>query len=907
MPYAGPWSAEYIDAQYQRWKENPDQMEKDWQFFFSGVELGLSGDTPAEGTCDVSMVRKQSQVEALIYRYRDIGHFLACLDPLAACPTDHPLLNPTIFGLAPADMNDAFYMPGVSDDVPMPLKNILGHLKQTYCHSVGVEYMHLQDPDEREWLRSRMETSKNQPDLSPDEKIRILNKLCQGKRFEQFLHKKYLGQKRFSLEGAEVIIPMLDFLFHQAGRHACEEIILGMAHRGRLNVLVNNLAKTYEDIFREFEDNINPEAEAGTGDVKYHRGFTARFKLRDGRDMTVILANNPSHLEAVNPVVEGMARARLDMIGNSSTNRVMPVLIHGDAAFAGQGVVTETLNMSQLEGYKTGGTVHIVINNQIGYTTLPEDARSTRYSTDNAKGIMVPIFHVHGEDPDAVIHTVKLACDYRMAFSKDVVIDVTCYRQYGHNEGDEPYFTQPQMYDRIRQRPSLDRIYAEKLSADSIVESETIEKINTDIESCLEDALKKAKVVSDNTGHADLSDLTQDEPASLHKQPESFKPMNEDMLMDLAKQLNSVPEGFSLNPKILKLLEKRYSAILNDTGIDWGNAEALAFASILTDKFPVRLSGEDSQRGTFSHRHSVLFDIKNNDEYTPLLSLSDQPAPFYAINSLLSEAGVLGFEYGYSVMRPEALTIWEAQFGDFANNAQVVIDQFIVSGESKWQSKSGLVMLLPHGYEGMGPEHSSARIERFLQLCADDNIQVCNPTTPAQFFLLLRRQAIGRILKPLIIFTPKSLLRHPQAVSRRAELTGTDFQRVMDDPVSTGKTEKVIFVSGKLYYELLNARDKAGQMQTAIVRVEQYHPFPEYEIKQLLDKYKDCKCFVWAQEEPENMGAWCFINANMQKYFSMNLQYIGRPASASPATGFHHIFKEEQNRIVNDAILSRKG
>jgi 2-oxoglutarate dehydrogenase E1 component len=902
MPYAGPWSAEFIDAQYQRWKQNPDQMEKDWQLFFSGFELGLSGSTSPEGTCDISMVRKQSKVEALIYRYRDIGHFLACLDPLAACPTNHPLLNLSVFDLGPEDMNTSFYIPGVSDDVPMPLKNILSHLKQTYCHSIGVEYMHLQDPDEREWLRSRLENSMNQPDLSPEDKIHILNKLSHAKRFEQFLHKKYLGQKRFSIEGAEVIIPMLDFLFHQAGNHACEEIFLGMAHRGRLNVLVNILAKTYEDIFREFEDTINPESEAGTGDVKYHKGFKALFKLKDDRDMTVILANNPSHLEAVNPVVEGMARARLDIIGNHEINKVLSVLIHGDAAFSGQGVVTETLNMSQLEGYRTGGTVHIVINNQIGYTTLPEDARSTRYSTDNAKGIMVPIFHVHGEDPEAVIHTVKLACDYRMVFSKDVVIDVICYRQYGHNEGDEPYFTQPQMYDRIRQRPSLDRIYAEKLTAEGVLESEAIEKMKTGIESCLEESLKNAKVVPEKSGEADYSHVSNDKMESLSSQADSEKLINEETLLNLAQKLNFVPEGFHLNSKIQKLFERRYQAIVNDAGIDWGSAEALAFASILTDKIPIRLSGEDSQRGTFSHRHSVLFDIKNNDEYAPLSYLSEHQAPFYAINSLLSEAGVLGFEYGYSIMRPEALTIWEAQFGDFANNAQVVIDQFIVSGETKWQSRSGLVLLLPHGYEGMGPEHSSARVERFLQLCADDNIQVCNPTTPAQFFHLLRRQAIGRIAKPLIVFTPKSLLRHPQAVSKRLDFIDKGFQPVIDDPTAAGITEKVIMVSGKLYYELLNARDQAGQDQTSIVLVEQYHPFPENEIKQLLDKYKNCKCFVWAQEEPENMGAWCFINVCMQKCFSMDLQYVGRPASASPATGYHHVFKEEQNKIINDAI-----
>lgn len=902
MPYTGPWSGEYIEAQHQRWKENPDQVEKDWQFFFSGFELGLTKSPLPEGTCDATMVRKQSRVEALIYRYRDIGHLLACLDPLATCLLDHPLLEPEVFGLGPEDMDESFYMPGVADEVPMLLKNILSHLRQTYCHSIGVEYMHLQDPEEREWLRSRMEGSQNQPNLTPEEKIRILNKLSQAKRFEQFLHKKYLGQKRFSLEGAEVIIPMLDMLLHQAGTHKCEEALLGMAHRGRLNVLVNIFGKTYEDVFREFEDTINREGQVGTGDVKYHKGFKAPFKLYDGRDMLIMLANNPSHLEAVNPVVEGMARARLDMREDQSTQSIMPVLIHGDAAFAGQGVVMETLNMSQLAGYKTGGTVHIVINNQIGYTTLPEDARSTRYSTDNAKGIMVPIFHVHGEDPEAVIHTVKLACDYRMQFAKDVVIDVVCYRQYGHNEGDEPYFTQPLMYERIRQRPSIDKIYADKLLEDGILDNSAVENIEAGIEACLEEAITKARTVVENESPKGHSKKPQDVTGSSADQTVDIPAFDQETLMDLARKLNTAPEGFQLHAKIQKLLERRAQAVLDDDGIDWGNAEILAYASILSANIPIRLSGEDSQRGTFSHRHSVLFDVTSNDQYTPLSALSTRQATFYVINSLLSEAGVLGFEYGYSVMRPEGLTIWEAQFGDFVNNAQVVIDQFIVSGETKWQSKSGLVMLLPHGYEGMGPEHSSGRMERFLQLCADDNLQVCNPTTPANFFHLLRRQAMGKILKPLIIFTPKSLLRHPLAVSKVSDFTRGVFQTIINDPASVKNPKAVVFVSGKLYYELVSAQNHADKPQTAIVRMEQYYPFPEKQIRQVLDQYKKCRRFIWAQEEPENMGAWRFVNTLMQQYFSRQLEYVGRKESASPATGYHHVFKEEQQQIIKAAL-----
>jgi 2-oxoglutarate dehydrogenase E1 component len=612
------------------------------------------------------------------------------------------------------------------------------------------------------------------------------------------------------------------------------------------------------------------------------------------------MANNPSHLESVNPVVEGMARGRIDVIGQDGTQRIMPVLIHGEAAFDGQGVVAETLNMSQLMGYRTGGTVHIVINNQIGYTTLPEDTRSTRYSTDLAKGMMIPIFHVHGEDPEAAVYTIQLACDYRMAFGKDVIIDVVCYRLYGHNEGDEPYFTQPLMYERIRKRPSPDELYALRLVEEQTLSREEVEKIRTDTETCLTMAFEATKQES-KTQSAKKASETRDEP-SFYEQVDIDTTIGKDETKSLGVKLCRVSDEFHLNPKLRKQLERRHQSLEEGKGIDWGTAEALAFGSILLQKHPIRLSGEDSQRGTFSQRHSVLFDIRTNDEYVPLSNLSNGQAAFYTINSPLSEAGVLGFEYGYSLVRPECLTLWEAQFGDFVNNAQVVIDQYIVSGEVKWGNKSRLTLLLPHGYEGMGPEHSSARIERFLQLCAKDNIQVCNPTTPAQYFHLLRRQAVSGVLKPLVIMTPKSLLRHPLAVSDLSDFTQRGFNPVIDDPLTVENTKKVVFVSGKLYYELLEAQKRKKSNSIALVRVEQLYPFPEKHLASIIAKYKKCRQWLWAQEEPENQGAWQSMACWFRRHLSMDLKYVGRDASPSPATGYHHVFVEEQDTIVREVI-----
>jgi 2-oxoglutarate dehydrogenase E1 component len=909
MTYSGPWSAEFIEQQYALWQKDPEAVPKEWQFFFQGFELGHSrplsaapaGAEAEEEVCDEERGRKQSRVEALIYRYRDIGHLLSCLDPLVACPTDHPLLNPSAFGLGQADMETGFSVPGMFEDRRMALKDILKWLRKTYCGSIGVEYMHLQDPGERKWLRDRMEPAANQPGLSREEKIRIFHKLCQARRFEQFLHKKYLGQKRFSIEGADAVIPMLDSLFSHAAVHGCRDIVIGMAHRGRLNVVTNILGKLYEDIFRDFENQYNPDAAVGAGDVKYHKGHSTHITTESGAPLRVTLPSNPSHLESVNPVVVGMVRGIQESEGSQGHQGAMPVLLHGDAAFAGQGIVAETLNLAQLDGYRTGGTIHVIINNQIGYTTLPEDARSTRYSTDIAKGFMVPVFHVHGEDPEAVVHVAKLACEYRMAFGKDVVIDVVGYRRYGHNEGDEPYFTQPEMYARIKERPPLDEIYGGRLAAEGVVAEKEREKIDSDINECLDAALSAAKGEAPAAGGSDAQGTAGPDCALLSAKDGPSTGVAKEGLADVAEKLHRVPEQFSLHSKLTKQLEKRRKAFKAEEGVDWATAELFAFGTLLKEGVPVRLSGEDSQRGTFSQRHSVWFDVETNAEYVPLNHLGDGQAAFQSINSPLSEPGVLGFDYGYSLARPDALTLWEAQFGDFINNAQAIVDLYIASGETKWGSRSGLVLLLPHGYEGQGPEHSSARFERFLQLCAEENIQVCYPTTPVQYFHLLRRQALAKVRKPLVVMTPKSLLRHPRAVSPLSSFTQGRFSPVLDAGSAAETAERGLFVSGKLYYELEEKVSERDSGDVALIRLEQFHPFPEEAIQAAIDRYPSVRRWFWVQEEPENMGGWWFVDERFRSRLNRQLRYIGRKASASPATGYPRLFKQEQERIVDTA------
>ena len=894
-------SKDYIDAQYKRWKADPKAVPRDWQFFFEGFEMAGAMERETTDVFDEDHVLRQSRVDALINRYRDIGHFLACLDPLTACPTDHPLLNLSAFNLAVEDLDTQFYAESLVNNDRASLKDIIRILKETYCRSIGVEFIHLQDPHERQWLQNRMEPRQNRPDLKSEDKLRIMEKLYQAAIFEQFLHKKYLGQTRFSIEGAEVIIPMFDALVNWAGMNGCREIILGMAHRGRLNVQTHILKKSYEEIFSEFESCYDPGNTFGAGDVKYHNGYLADIKTHQDASLRVFLVNNPSHLESVDPVVQGFVRARQNILEDSSRNAVLPLLIHGDAAFSGQGIVAETLNMSQLSGYKTGGTIHLVINNQIGYTTLPENARSTRYATDVAKMLMVPIFHVHGENPEAAVHVVRLAAEYRKTFNKDVVIDVICYRRYGHNEGDEPYFTQPLMYERIRGRRPLNEVYAQELVEQGLAKLENLdvleENINKDLEEAFEAVRASVCVFPQSRFYENWKNFHGNYSHDPLKTGVSLK-----KLTALARKLNTVPSDFSLNTKLIRLLENRLKRVEKKENIDWANAEALAFGSLLTEGIPIRLSGQDSGRGTFSQRHSVLIDTQTGEEYTPLNALGKRQAPFSVYDSMLSEVGIMGFEYGFSMAQPLGLVIWEAQFGDFANNAQSIIDLYIASGESKWQRLSGLVLLLPHGWEGLGPEHSSARLERFLQLCAGDNIQVCNLTTPAQYFHLIRRQAKSNIRKPLILMAPKSLLRNPLAVSNLKDMTSGSFRAVVDDPDRLKSVRRIIFCSGKIFFELLQRRRKIKNSDTAIVRLEQFYPFPEMQLKTAIQKYKQARKYLWVQEEPENMGAWFFVWPRLEKLTGEAIEYVGRKAASSPATGFPNIYRKEQAAVIDNAL-----
>jgi len=897
-------NAGFIDQQYRLWKKDPDSVSRDWQFFFMGFEIAGNRVPATGGGGDQEKALKQAKVEALKYRYRDLGHLLACMDPLEACPIDHPLLRLETFGLTPEDLETEFFTRRFAGNQWASLKTILETLKETYCHTIGVEYMHLQDPTERRWLQDRMEPGRNRTELGSEQQRQILQKLIQAALFEVFLNKKYIGVTRFSLEGAVVIIPLLDVLVEHAAGQGIREIILGTAHRGRLNIQSNILEKPYVDIFSEFENCYDPGDLVGAGDVKYHNGFLADVKTATGHAMRIYLVNNPSHLEAVDPVVEGFARARQDMLGGNGLKVILPLLLHGDAAFAGQGIVAETLNLSQLEGYHSGGTVHIVINNQIGYTTLPGDARSTRYATDLAKMLMVPIFHVHGEDPEAVIHVTKLAADYRQMFAKDVVIDVICYRRYGHNEGDEPYFTQPLMYERIRKRSPLNRVYGDQLLQKGVVKKQEIEEIESHISRKLEKAYETIHGSECPFPESSFYEYWQGFHGDYsHERIETG--VDQKRLLSLARKLNSVPEDFSLFSKLQRLLKKRLDSVEQDNGIDWSNAEALAFASLLAEGIPIRLSGQDTARGTFSQRHSVLVDTRTGAKRIPLNHLDDKQATFAVYNSSLAEVSVLGFEYGYSLAQPKGLIIWEAQFGDFINNAQSVIDLFITSGESKWQRLSGLVLLLPHGLEGLGPEHSSARLERFLQLCAGDNIQVCNATTPAQYFHLLRRQAKRQVRKPLVVMTPKSLLRHPLAVSGLAEMVSGAFMEVLDDPSNISKPRRVLFCSGKIYYQLLQRRRETEADDTVIVRIEQFYPFPQDHLAKIIARYQRAKDWYWVQEEPHNMGGWQFIHPRLAALTDTSISYIGRKAAASPSTGFPEIYNREQADILNQAIRSR--
>jgi 2-oxoglutarate dehydrogenase E1 component len=856
------------------------------------------------------IIAREAAALQMINAYRVRGHLLADLDPLEYKVGKHPELDMQFYGFTLWDLDREFVCGGLCGKQQAKLRDILDTLRETYCGKLAPEYMFIQETVQKRWLQDRMEPSRNKQPLDGATKRRILQKLNDAEAFERFLHTKYVGHKRFSLEGAESLIPMLDFLFNEAAADGVVEGVIGMAHRGRLNVLANTLEKSYEQIFREFEGDIDPTSREGSGDVKYHLGAEGTHESPSGASMQLTLASNPSHLEAVDPIVEGMARAKQLLIGDKNRSLVIPVLLHGDAAFAGQGVVAETLNLSQLSGYRTGGTVHIVINNQIGFTTGPESARSSVYATDVAKMVQAPIFHVNGDEPEACIRAVKLAYDFRQQFHKDVVIDLVCYRRHGHNEGDEPSLTQPKMYKLIKEHRSVRKIYTEQLLRKADIDPAEAEEWLNHYQGKLQEAFERTK--EQEAPHGGRDPLWTDEDVTGYQNtPSPDTAIPQDVLDKVRAALTSLPEGFTPHPKLKPVLAKRAAMADGKEPMDWGTAEQIAFGSLLVDGFRVRLSGQDVGRGTFSHRHATVHDNVTGHGYVPLNTLAhqtnDTEVSLAVYDSLLSEYGVLGFEYGYSVADPGALVLWEAQFGDFMNGAQIIIDQFLSSAEEKWGQHSGLVMLLPHGYEGQGPEHSSARLERFLTLCAEGNMQVIYPTTPAQYAHALRRQMKNNPRKPLIVISPKSLLRHPMAVSHVDELTDGRFEPVLLDVAlsgtATGEVKRVIISSGKVYYDLRQARDKANA-NVAILRLEQFYPFPQSLLADALKQYPGAREIVWVQEEPRNMGAWPFLNERLLPLLKdgQTLSYVGRPLAAAPATGSHHRHEEQQKALVERAL-----
>ncbi|HVT04649.1 MAG TPA: multifunctional oxoglutarate decarboxylase/oxoglutarate dehydrogenase thiamine pyrophosphate-binding subunit/dihydrolipoyllysine-residue succinyltransferase subunit [Thermoanaerobaculia bacterium] len=880
---------------------------------------------------------REAGVLQMLNAYRVRGHLIADLDPLEYKVGYHAELNPAYYGLTIWDLDREFICGGLCGKPTARLRDILETLRETYCGKLGPEFMHIQEPLRKKWLQDRMEPTRNSFPLDGALKRRILMKLNDAEAFEKFLHTKFVGHKRFSLEGAETLIPMLDHLLNLAVGDNVVEAVVGMAHRGRLTVLATTIGKSYEKIFSEFEGDIDPNTTQGSGDVKYHLGAEGTHVGPDGRKLKLTLASNPSHLEAVDPVVEGIARARQKLLADSSRKWIIPILIHGDAAFAGQGVVAETLNLSQLNGYKTGGTVHIVINNQIGFTTGPESARSSVYSTDVAKMVQAPIFHVNGDDPEACIRAIQLAFEFRQEFSRDVVIDMFCYRRHGHNEADDPSLTQPKMYKLIKDHRSVRKLYTEALLRKGDLGPEEAEQWLDSFRNKLQEAFDRTH--EQTTPPSPSRPLwTDEEVTGIQDAPSPDTAITTEALTTVGKAVVSLPDGFGLHPKLKPIIERRRAMAEGRENIDWAFGEMMAFGSLLLDGYRVRLSGQDSGRGTFSHRHAILFDFNTGQgwvslnvlaqNHKPSLDLSRPqhaqvhnalmisteeksavPVNFSVYDSLLSEYGVLGFEYGYSVADPGALVLWEAQFGDFMNGAQIVIDQFISSAEEKWSQHSGLVLLLPHGYEGQGPEHSSARLERFLTLCAEGNMQVVNVTTPAQYFHLLRRQMKNNPRKPLVVMTPKSLLRHPAATSTLDQLVSGRFEPVLDDPAFAAEgsardaVKRVVFVSGKLFYDLKAARDAAGNKQVALLRLEQFYPWPKMAIANVLSGYLNAKEFVWTQEEPRNMGGWHFVHDRMTSISGLReLAYIGRPISASPATG-SHTRHEEQQKAIMDAVV----
>ena len=905
---------DYVAEQYRRYQADPASVDERWAAFFAGFELANgNGEAPATLIEAAAAPGRVLDASDLVHSFRELGHLVAHLNPLEPRPMGHPLLDPAEFGFTEADMERAVDCGGFRGPRRAPLGELIERLRRTYCGTLGVEYLHIPDKEQREWLQERMEPTENRPELAAEDRIRVLENLLQAEAFEQFLQVRYPTAKRFSLEGGDSLIPMLDTLIEEAGTLGVEEIVFGMPHRGRLNVLANVIRKPYEMILAEFEGALLAREATGDGDVKYHLGYSRDHTTRAGHKVHLSLSANPSHLEAIDPVIEGMVRAKQDRYGDRERSRVVPVLLHGDAAFNGQGVVTETLGLSELPGYHVGGTIHVIIDNQIGFTTPPGAYRFTRYPSDVTKIIQAPVFHVNGDDPEAAVQAARLAIGFRERFKKDAIINLVCYRRHGHNELDDPTFTQPLMYKTIAAHPSVLAQYRERLVSAGVIVADEVERRVADFRELMDaaqayarDFMPRQPIFAFGGLWKGLGWAGDDWSAATA--------VRADLLREVAAAFARFPAGFTPHPKAARLMEAR-AAMTEGGRIDWGCAEALAIGSLLLEGIPVRMSGQDTSRGTFSHRHAVLHDVESGTRYVPLDHIRQGQARFMILDSMLSEYGVLGFEFGMSLADPRQLVVWEAQFGDFANVAQVVIDQFISSSESKWQRTSGIVLLLPHGYEGQGPEHSSARLERFLQLCAEDNMQVCNLTTPAQYFHALRRQMHRSFRKPLIVMSPKSLLRHKLAVSPLGEFTEGTFRTVIDDVAIEGAPEagvrverprvrRILLCSGKVYYELLAGRRERDDDTIAIVRVEQLYPFPGKELEAVFAAYPNARQVCWVQEEPWNMGAWHTMYRRLRRVLpeGRELSYVGRAEAASPATGSYKVHQAEERDLVMNAL-----
>ncbi len=905
-------NADYVERVYQQYRADPNSVDTPWQAFFAGFELG-SGQQPGtvfstgDGANDGAAVRLSLEVADLVHAYRELGHFEATLDPLGHHRPPHPLLQLKEFGISAADLDRQVGCDGFLGQCDGTLRDLIDKLRTTYCGNIGIEYMDISDKAQREWLAQRMEPILNRPKFSPEESRAIFYELVATQGFEEFLQTKYLSQKRFSLEGAESLVTLLNTLVNDGATLGVEEMVMGMAHRGRLNVLAHVLNKPYEMILSEFEDKaaMLPHEYAGDGDVKYHLGYSQDRVTASGRTVHLALSFNPSHLELVNPVVEGIVRAKQYTKGDNDRTRVVPILMHGDAAFCGQGIVMETLALSEMPYWRTGGTIHIIINNQIGFTTMPKQGRFTPYPTDIAKTIQAPIFHVNADDPEAVVHAARLAIAFRQKFHCDVMIDLWCYRRQGHNEQDEPTFTQPLMYKQISAHTRVRELYAKRLIDDGKMTPDDIDRMKIAARERMDRAQTVAREAKPKHALTSFGGLWQGmQRAGNDWSAKTAVPA--DLLRRVGEGASKIPPGFTLHKKLERLVQARHDMALGKAPIDWGGAEMLALGSLVLEGTPIRFVGQDAQRGTFSHRHACLHDFETGEKYYPLANISPDQAPVIIVNTMLSELAVLGFEYGFSSADPRNLVVWEAQFGDFVNGAQPIIDQFIAGGESKWQKMCGLTMLLPHGYEGAGPEHSYAYLDRFLALCADNNLQVCVPTMPAQYFHLLRRQVLRKFRKPLITMTPKSLLREAMATSSLEDLTQGTFQTVMDDPANPPRerVRRVLLCSGKIYFTLHVNREKFKVRDVAIVRVEQLYPFPQREIQTILAKYRDAQEICWVQEEPRNKGAWTFTEPRLRQLLPDGrvLTYYGRDEAASSAVGSKRLHEIEEQELVSHAL-----